>query len=127
MSTIIPLPFKNCNHAPSDVCKSKVAHGNDEGDGKQEKETGLGVMDEFVDFLLKKGDKDMIANFQQCLSDFSRHKGHAFDSQLERIDEWKCREKRRYEEMCDAIKDILKEPKYIVQRDFYDIHDNKLE
>lgn len=126
MSTIIPLSISSSNVASSGVTESKAANGN-EGDGMLEKESGLGVMDEFVDFLLKKGDKEMITNFQHCLSDFSRHKGHAFDSQLERIDKWKSREKCRYDGMFDAIKDILKEPNISIQGDYYDIHNNKIE
>lgn len=126
MSTIIPLSIPSNNVASSGVTESEVANGY-EGDIKLEEETEQSVMDEFVDFLLKKGDKDEITNFQHSLSDFSRHKGHAFDSQLERIDKWKSRANHRYDEFCDVLERILKEPKYVVLRDLYDVHNNKIE
>lgn len=126
MSNIIPLPISRGSLASSKLTEGEVARGNDEGDNKLEKETGQNDIDEFVDFMLKKGDKDEITNFQHYLSDFSRHKGHAFDSQLERIDKWQIREKIRNDEMCDAIKDILQKPDFNVQGDYYDIHDNKI-
>lgn len=125
MSTIIPLSISSSNVASSGVTESKAANGNEEN-GMLEKETGRRVMDEFVDFLLKKGDKEMIDNFQHCLSDFSRHKEHIFDSQLERIDKWQSRENHRNDEFCDVIEGILKEPKYVVLRDLIEVHDNKI-
>lgn len=127
MSNIIPLPISRGSLASSNVTEGEGAYGNEERDDKLEKEAEQSVMDEFVDFLLKKGDKEEIRNFQHCLSDFSRHKGHIYDSQLERIDKWQNREKHRYDNMCDAIQEILSEPKYIVLRDLIDVHDNKIE
>lgn len=127
MSNIIPLPISRGSLASSNVTEGEGAYGNGERDDKLEEETEQSVMDEFVDFLLKKGDKDEITNFQHCLSDFSRHKGHAFDSQLERIDKWKSRANHRYDEFCDVLERILKEPKYVVLRDLYDVHNNKIE
>lgn len=127
MSNIIPLPISRCSLASSNVTEGEGAYGNEERDDKLEMEAEQSVMDEFVDFLLKKGDKGMIANFQHCLSDFSRHKEHKFDSQLEKIDKWQSRDNHRYDEFCDVIEGILKEPKYVVLRDLIDVHDNKIE
>lgn len=127
MPTIIPLPTASCNHVPLDVSESSVEQGNEVVDSGPVKKIEQNVMDDFVNFLLTKGDKDEISNFQHALSDYSRHKGHIFDSQLERIDKWQSREKFRYEEMCDTFLTKLQEQNICVQGDYYNIHDNKIE
>lgn len=127
MSNIIPLPISRGSLASSNVTEGEGAYGNEERDDKLEKKAEQSVMDEFVDFLLKKGDKGMIENFQHCLSDFSRHKEHKFDSQLERIDKWQSRENHRCNNLYDAILEILSEPNINILGDYYNIQNNKIE
>lgn len=96
-------------------------------DSNCEKRKSADAIDEFVDFILSKGDEDEISNFKQSLSDFSRYKGHMYDSQLERIDKWQSREKIRNVEMCNAIKDILQKPNLNVLGNYYNFQNNKIE
>lgn len=126
MPTIIPLqnsaersvaPALNQNDTPHEgVAQEKL-----------ERQVGQRLMSDMVDFLCMKGDKETIGNFKHVLSDYSRAKGHIYDEQIDKLDEWLMNENKRTEDIYKSVIEKLVDSKIDVQGNYYDIHNNKIE